>query len=242
MEADATPAAEADESRPRPSRVQWLLVVVPLIGLFVAAQVGDALAPTLVDKHPLWLVALNSRNRNLILTANSIDPIVFFVAASARLLVSDPLFYLLGYWYGDAAVTWMEHRSRSLGSGIRQFEERYFKYAAYPLVAIAPNNLICLLAGSSGMSPPVFIVLNVAGTFVRVLLIMWLGETFEKPIDWLLDFIKEYRWYLTALSVVIVSFSLWREFRSGTAEVSGLLELPEEAEEAAADGAAAESE
>ena len=235
MEPDAAAQTGADEPHPRPTRLQWWLVVAPLIGLFVAAQVGDAIAPSIVDKHPLWLVALNSRNRNLILTANNVDPVVFFVVATVRLLVSDPLFYLLGYWYGDAAVQWMEHRSRSIGSGMRQLEG-WFKYASYPLVAIAPNNFICLLAGSSGMSPPVFLGLNVLGTIGRVLLIMWLGETFEKPIDWVLDFIKDYRWYLTGLSVLVVGVTLWREFRTGTTEVSGLLDL-EETQDDGADGA-----
>ena len=30
-----------------------------------------------------------------------------------RLLISDPLFFLLGYWYGDAAVKWMERRTKT---------------------------------------------------------------------------------------------------------------------------------
>jgi membrane protein DedA with SNARE-associated domain len=222
-EASAAPDRPA---RPVPERWQLWAVVGAVIVLFVGAQVGDALAPTLVTEHPLLLITLNSRNRNLILAVNNIDAPVFFVVASLRLLLSDPLFYLLGYWYGDSAVVWMERRSRSLGQGMRRFEE-YFSYASYPLVAIAPNNAVCLLAGSSGMPPIVFLVLNIGGTIVRVALIMWLGETFEKPIDWLLDVIKEYRWYLMAISVSVVGFSAWRELRQGTSEVSGLKELAE---------------
>ncbi len=213
--------------RPTPSRLQLWLIVGPLITLFVGAQIGDALAPTLVNTHPLVLVLLNARNRNLILTVNQIDPVVFFAVATVRLLLSDPLFYLLGYFYGDAAVHWMERRSSTLGRGVRRFEE-YFRVAAYPLVAIAPNNLICLLAGSGGMSPLTFLVLNLGGTVVRVLLIMWLGEQLEEPIDWLLDFIAEYRWYLMAISVTIVGITLLRELRQGTSEVSGLAHLGEE--------------
>lgn len=224
---DADEAPPATPARPTPSRRQLWLIVGPLIGLFVAAQVGDALAPTLVNSNPVLLIALNSRNRNLILAVNQIDPVVFFVVATLRLLVSDPLFYLLGYFYGDAAVHWMERRSSNIGQGIRKFEE-YFRVAAYPLVAIAPNNLICLLAGSGGMSPIAFISLNLGGTVVRVLLIMWLGETFEQPIDWVLDFIAQYRWYLMAVSVTVVGITLLREFRQGTSEVSGLTNLAHE--------------
>jgi len=217
---------QVERARPTPTRVQLWLIVGPLIVLFVGAQIGDAFAPTLVTENPLLLIVLNSRNRNLILAVNQIDPVVFFVVATLRLLASDPLFYLLGYFYGDAAVHWMERRSSTIGRGIRSFEQ-YFKTASYPLVAIAPNNLICLLAGSSGMSPPVFFALNLGGTIVRVLLIIWLGEQFEAPIDWLLDFIKEYRWYLMAVTVTIVAVTAYREFRQGTSEISGLTHLAE---------------
>lgn len=218
---------EPARERPTPSRLQLWLIVGPLISLFVAAQIGDALAPTLVNTNPLLLVVLNARNRNLILAVNQIDPVVFFLVATLRLLLSDPLFYLLGYFYGDAAVHWMERRSSTLGRGVRRFEE-YFRVASYPLVAIAPNNLICLLAGSGGMAPLTFLVLNLGGTVVRVLLIMWLGEQLEEPIDWLLEFIAEYRWYLMAVSVTVVGVTMWRELRQGTSEVSGLAHLAEE--------------
>lgn len=224
-------SADVPAPRPVPTRLQLWMVVGPLIVLFVGAQVGDALAPTLVAEHPLLLILLNSRTRNLILAVNQIDPAVFFVVATFRLLLSDPLFYVLGYWYGDSAVIWMERRSPSIGRGVRQFE-KYFKSASYPLIAIAPNNPICLLAGSSGMRPRVFFALNIGGTLVRVALIMWLGETFEKPIDWVLDFITEYRWYLMAVSVTIVAVSGYREYRQGTSEVSALRHLAESGDEA----------
>lgn len=200
---------------------------MPLIGLVIAAQVGDALAPTLVDTHPLLLIVLNARNRNLILVVNQIDPVWFFAVGGIRLLVSDPLFYLLGWFYGDAAVSWLERRSVTARRYARSFE-RYFHKASYPLVFIAPNNAICLLAGSSGMRPVYFFALNIAGTLTRLWLIVLIGEAFEKPIEWLLDFIGTYRWYLLAVTVSIVGFTVWRESKAGTSEFQQLRELEDE--------------
>jgi membrane protein DedA with SNARE-associated domain len=177
----------------------------------------------------LLLIILNARTRNLVLVVNQVDSVSFYVVGTLRLLVSDPLFYLLGYYYGDRAVAWIERRSKTWARWTREFEDLYRK-AAYPLVFIAPNNPICLLAGSSGMRPSVFVALNVAGTIARLYLITLFGEAFEEPINWVLDFIKEYRWYLLALTVGIVLISTWRQARSGGTEVHDLVHLEEELE------------
>ena len=216
-------------TREPPSRAILWVIIIPLIGLVIAAQIGDALAPTLVDTHPLLLMTLNARNRNLILVVNQVDTFWFFVVGAFRLMLSDPLFYLLGYFYGDTAVRWMERRSVSAGRWAKQFED-IFRKASYPLVVIAPNNIICLLAGSSGMRPAVFFTLNFVGTIGRLILIVWLGETFEKPIEWVLDFIKDYRWILLGITVSIVAVTGIREVRRGTSEVGQLKQLGDELE------------
>ncbi|HEX8582256.1 MAG TPA: hypothetical protein VF640_08000, partial [Acidimicrobiales bacterium] len=93
------------ERRTPPRRLLPLLVV-PLVALVIASNVGDALAPTLVNEHPVWLMALNARNRNLVLATPYLDAWSYYIVATLRLLVSDPLFYVLGIWYGDGAVRW----------------------------------------------------------------------------------------------------------------------------------------
>jgi membrane protein DedA with SNARE-associated domain len=195
--------------------------------LVVAAQVGDAFAPTLATEHPLTLITLNSRNRNLILTTNELDALSYYGVGFLRLLVSDPLFFILGYWYGDAGVAWVEKRSTSFGSMLRTWEWMFQK-AAWPLVAIAPNNFICLFAGAAGMAPAVFISLNVFGTIVRLYLIRILGETFEAPLDSLLGWIRDYRLPLTALTLVLVVVTVIADRRSGKGELEALTSIEEE--------------
>jgi membrane protein DedA with SNARE-associated domain len=203
------------------------MVLGPLAVLVVAAQIGDALGPTLVTENPLLLITLNARNRNLILVTNQLDALEYYTVGFFRLLASDPLFYLLGYWYGDAGVKWVERKSSSFGSMLRTWEKGFHK-AAWPLVAIAPNNFICLFAGAAGMAPAVFITLNVLGTIGRLWLIRVLGETFEQPIDWVLDFIRDYRIPLTLLAVGLVVFTVVSDRRKGTGELEALTSIEEE--------------
>jgi membrane protein DedA with SNARE-associated domain len=224
--------------RTAPSRRTLALIVVPLIGLVIAAQIGDALAPSLLPDengeggNPLLLIVLNSRNRWLIGVVNHISLFWYYVIGTARALVSDPLFYLLGFWYGDSAVRWMERRTPTFGGLMRSLEKAFRRWG-YPLVFIAPNNWICLLAGSAGMNPALFLVLNVSGTIARLVLIMFLGEAFETPINWVLGFISEYRVPLLILSVTVVGLTVWNESRKGTSEIEQLRRLEHELDEPA---------
>jgi membrane protein DedA with SNARE-associated domain len=213
-------------TRPLPSRRTLTLVSIPIIGLIILSNVGDALAPDLVNSHPLRLLAMNARNRNLILVTNNLDAPSYYIVGTVRLLLADPLFFMLGHWYGDTAIRWMEQRTRSFGQMLRQMEG-WFARAAYPVVFIAPNQYICLFAGAAGMSVTGFFVANISGTIVRLYLIRRLGEAFEAPIDDLLDLIREYRTPLLVISIALFAIVMLNELRSSNA---GLEELAEAAE------------
>jgi membrane protein DedA with SNARE-associated domain len=224
------------QHRQAPSRRTLWLIITPIIVLVIASNIGDALAPSLVDRHPLWLIALNARNRNLVLVTNQLDPVPYYVVGTFRLLLSDPLFYVLGFLYGDAAVTWMERKAPTYGRLMRT-GERFFAAAAYPLVFIAPNNYICLFAGAAGMPITAFVVLNVTGTVARLYLIRVVGDIFDSPIQSILDFIKEYRVPLLAITVALVAFSVWNEHRLGKGEIGSLTHLEEDIEQIEAEEA-----
>jgi membrane protein DedA with SNARE-associated domain len=206
------------------------LVSIPLIALVIMSYVGDALAPTLFDTHPVLLMVLNSRTRNLVLVTNEVDPVTFYAVGIARLLVSDPLFFLLGMWYGDAAVAWMERRTRTWGQVLRQIED-WFSKAAYPIIFIAPNNYVCLFAGAAGMPLKAFFAVNIAGTVFRLWLVRTFGNVFEAPIDDLVGWIGDHRIPLLALSIALVLVSIALEARKGETEVSSLARLDDELEE-----------
>jgi len=213
---------EVGNRRP-PGKHTLKLLTAPIVGLIILSNVGDALAPQLVNSHPLQLIAMNARNRNLILVTNHLDAVSYYVVGTLRLLLSDPLFFLIGYWYGDAALDWMERRTKTYGQVLRQWE-RWFGSAAYPLVFIAPNNFICLFAGAAGMSVTGFFIANISGTIVRLYLIRRLGEAFEAPIDDVLDFIGRYRVPLLIVSVVVFAVVMVNELRQTKEEVGAIEE------------------
>ena len=216
---------DVNEGR-RPNRSRLALVVAPIVVLITAAYVGDALTTTWADRHPLLLVMFNPRNRVLVLTTNQLDALSYYVVAGLRLLASDPLFYLLGRWYGDAMVVWLEKRSKTFGEQVRLYE-RAFAKAAYPLVFIAPNAYICLFAGAAGMAVGPFFVVNIAGTLVRLYLIRRVGEAFDRPIQSVLRFFGRFRWPLFVISVALVVFIVWNDRRQGKDEIGSMIELAE---------------
>jgi membrane protein DedA with SNARE-associated domain len=231
-------AEHLPNGRRRPSRRQLTLVSIPIIGLIILSNVGDALAPDLVNSHPLRLLAMNARNRNLILVTNNLDAPSYYIVGTLRLLLADPLFFLLGRWYGDTAIHWMEQRTKTFGKTMRQMEG-WFAKAMFPVVFIAPNQYICLFAGAAGMSVTGFFVTNISGTIVRLYLIRRLGETFEAPIDDLLSWIRDYRTPLLVVSVGLFALVMINELRR---EGAGLEELAEAAEHEGDDPAGAADE
>lgn len=224
-EDDAEPEVTPGE-RARPPR-RHIVLVGTLIGVLVIANnLGSIFTTTLAEDYPGWLLVLNSTNRTLGLVTNQLDAVSYYLLGSLRLLVADPLFFILGVWYGDAALRWVERKWASQGEMLRMFEKGFEK-AAYPVVFFAPNNIVCLLAGASGMPIAAFVAVNLAGTVTRLYLIRVLGRAFSSPIDRLLDFFAEYRIPLFILSVVAVGASMLMDRRQGRSELEAIRELEE---------------
>lgn len=193
-------------------------VVRILIGLVLisqgAALIGDLALAGFVDSRPAWLIALNPRNRNLALATNQLDAVTYYGIGFARLVASDPVYYLLGFWYGDRALAWVRRRSRTYGPLVDE-GERFFRRASYPLIFAAPNNVVCALSAATGVKLRTFIILNLSGTVARLIVVRQLGEVFESPIQAVIDFIAEYRLPVLIVSAVLVAWTLYSEFRGG---------------------------
>jgi membrane protein DedA with SNARE-associated domain len=203
------------EDRPRPSRRTLTLIVAPIIVIVAIGTVGNAIHPALLKNHPMWLVAMEPRTRYLLLVANKGVPLVpFVVVAVVRKLLSDPLFFLLGFLYGDNAVAWVERRFDNNSGMVRRIE-RLFRRAAPVMVFLFPGPLVCVLAGATGMRIATFALFNVVGTFVAVTFYYYLAETIKGPLDAINGFYsKNFKWLL-ALSVLLTLFWLWDQRRKG---------------------------
>jgi membrane protein DedA with SNARE-associated domain len=226
---------ESAPAAPRPlDRKAITLFAVPMAALTVLAWVGDALAPTLLDRAPLLLLCCNARLRNLVLVSPAVDFAPFVAVAVARLVISDPLFYWFGRRYGDVSIRWME-RKLGPGAGAVLWTEKVFKKAAWPAVGLMPNNIICLLSGATGMAWAGFAVVNVAGTLVRVLCIRLIGNAFSDPILSFNAWIGRNRLLLTAITIGITFVLVARSARRGRERIETPDALADELEAAARD-------
>jgi len=220
--------------QPAHSRRSLYLVLAPIVVLTALSYVGDALYPTLINSHPVWVILLNARKRYLVLASPQIDVVTFVIVGVGRQLLSDPLYFFIGRRYGDAGVRWLERKLGQGASGVTIFEG-WFKKAAYPMVAIAPNPIICVLAGASKMKTGVFFALNLSGTIVTIILLRIFGDVFSSPLDGVLGFLRRYQWPLTALSVVLVVVQIVMARRSGTSELESVSTIERELEQARAE-------
>ncbi len=215
--------------RGRPPRKAIVRVVIGLVILSqVSALAADLVVAGIVDKYPALLIALNPRNRNLIFATNQLEALTFYTVGFLRLVASDPLYYLLGFWYGDRAIAWTERRSRTYGPLIRD-GEAFFRKASYPLIFAAPNNIICALSAATGVKLRTFIALNISGTVFRLVMVRQVGEVLESPIDRVLDFIAAYRLPLLIVSAIAVAWTVFGEFRGNNSELHMLGSLADDA-------------
>ena len=225
-----------DGEKPSYSRRSLYLLLTPIIVLTAVAYVGDALSPTLVNSHPVWLILMNTRKRYLALTSTKIDPVTFFVVGVGRQMIVDPLYFILGRRYGDAGVRWLERKLGDGAAGVTVFEG-WFKKAAYPMVAMAPNAIISVLAGASKMKASVFLALNLGGTVVTIIILRLFGDVFSGPLDSVLGFLRRYQWPLTAISIVLVVVQVVMSHKSGKSELESVSSIERELEEAKAEQA-----
>ncbi|HWH36125.1 MAG TPA: hypothetical protein VNT56_12505 [Acidimicrobiales bacterium] len=201
-----------DEARPPSRRLRLAAVGVPLAVIATAAVVGNALAPTLVVSHPLLLLALNTTTRHLILTSTSVDVVPYVVVGLARRLAEDPFLFLLGRWYGDGAIAWID--SKVGGGRYLSFVQRNFHRVGWLLVAVAPGGVVCTLAGASRMRTWVFLVLNVSGTLATIVVLRRFGDVFSGPVDATVAFVGDHVVVLTAGSILLTAGYLVRRRRT----------------------------
>jgi membrane protein DedA with SNARE-associated domain len=206
------------------------LVIAPLVVMVVAANLGNLFFSVLATDHPLLFIGLNPSNRNLTLVSTEISAWSYYLVGFVRLVLPDPLFYILGIWYGDAAIRWMERKAASYGAMLRTLE-RWFSRHGYVVVFIAPNNAVCLLAGAAAMPVTAFVAANVAGTITRLVLIWVIGDLFDGPLDAVRHFIATYRMPLLAVGFAAVAITVWSDRRRGGGEITDLVHMDEEIHE-----------
>jgi membrane protein DedA with SNARE-associated domain len=213
-----------DRRRRPPSRRTLVIVVTILIAFTIAGTLANIFLAPLRRDHPLVVLLLDARNRQLLLVSNRMGTPAFVSVGVIRRMAADPLYYLLGYWYGERAVRWMEAKLGS-GGGVVRAVERIFARAAPVMVFFFPGAPVCVLAGAAGMSPVVFALCNAAGTVSIVVGLRVFSDALSGPIDSLTSFVDHNAKWLALAAVVATLFLFWQQRRSGTGELQALTDL-----------------
>lgn len=197
-----------EERAPRRIPLVWLLV--PFVLSTIAGYVGDIVGPRLINDHPLAQIALNPRNRWLLLAAPQLDAVSFFVVGFFRLVSTDPMAFLIGWQYGDQAIAWVEKKMGDETGLVRKIE-RWFGKIAPLVILVAPSWNWCVLAGAARMKPQLFVALNLTGTIGRLALFWVAGDAFKDQLEDVLELIQRYQWWLVGLSVAVIALQMFRK-------------------------------
>jgi len=205
---------------------KWIARIVIGLALvnIVAGWIGDLLLSVIVRDNPLILIALSPRDRNLALASPDLEVLPYYIVGFLRLVFFDPFSYLLGFWYGDRALAWIKRRSRTYGPLVDDAQGGFKRYAG-PLIVLFPNNVICMLAGASGIGVGMFVMLNAFGTAARLALLCQFGNIFSGQINSVVDWIDDYRIPILIVSALAIGWTVFGEFRGEDSEVKALIDL-----------------
>src|SRR4051795_8200452 len=185
------------------SRTRITCLAVPMVSFTIALYVGNALAPTLIKDAPLLLLVLAPKLRWLFLVANEVDPFAYFAVPLLRATAVLTVYYLLGHWFGDRSLRWLESRA---GNALRPvlWVERNFHRARIPVTFLFPGNVSALLAGADGMPVALYFVVALASVALRLWAVRALAEILRGPILEIVQWIGDNQLWLTVVSVAVV--------------------------------------
>lgn len=175
------------------------LVVVITSCLFAIGTIGSNIGPALVDNHPLLVISLSARNRNLFGSVPYIDAFPFFTVGFLRLLAAAVALFFVGRWYGERALRWTESQVGEMPRIYRWTEAATVRAGWLAVLLMPGSNIVCLLVGHLQMAPKKFLALITAGIVIR-LNVLWIGgHIFEDQIRWVLSHIERYQWWIVGL-------------------------------------------
>jgi len=219
---------------PQPTRWHRNVVFGAIGTAIVLGWIGDAFWASLVDRSPLTLLLLNAKPRYLILTVNELDPRVFYPVALVRLVITKPLLWLVGAWYGPRTVEWVAARYERTARLIR-WVQRHFARFGWAIMLVTTTNAVCLLAGSVGYPLAGLLAYAVIGTLIRLVLIDLLGRVLSDQIDWFIGWVIDHRIQVIIASIVVVVVGIAWQRRHGGSALDELASLEDAVEHEVAD-------
>lgn len=213
-EPDTAPADAAVAPAPVPRHGP--LWVVLFVGLVVATNVAAATWAKLDDEHPLQLLMLSSRNRYLVITAATAPGFASWALVGAlRLFVAAAVCHMIGRCYGDRALRWFWKFLGMPQEQVAKFEQQIARAEWFVVPFFVGSNIVWALTGAAGTTWRKLAPMFAIGVGVRMLLIWWLAEQFEGPLDDFINLTNRYQLWIIIGSVAVVLLVNLRNFRAG---------------------------
>ena len=181
------------------------------LALYVTGTIGSNVAFGWLDTRPELVLALSSRNRNLLGSVPFINPLAYALIGFSRVMLVAVVLYLVGRWFGPRALGWVENQLGELPSIYRWAQSAIDRVGWVVVVLMPGSNLVCLLAGHRRMDVRRFVTAAAAGTVLK-LVVLWIGgKIFEDQIRAFFDFIEGYQWWLVAAAFAFTfAQAAWR--------------------------------
>jgi membrane protein DedA with SNARE-associated domain len=186
--------------------------------LAVLTLSGAAFMPYLAVHHPYWLLALNPWPRHQILVAPHAELGKFVALVGARGFFNCWISYELGRHYGVKGQSMLAGHAPSLGQALQHIEHVFARFSGLVLLFV-PGLLTSALAGISGFSRPVAMLLSTAGLSGWAFVNYQLGDWLEPYTERVLQFMRDNMIVATlicALIAVIYKLNSRRSARTGS--------------------------
>lgn len=157
----------------------------------LGSLLGTALAPYLLVKAPLLLVAISPAAHHVVLAAASVDPAPLVAVASVRRVLTCVAAYGLGLIYGRGALEWIDERHPRLARFVDWVDRLFSRFGVWLLLP-APTPTVALLAGGARTR---FVAFLIAATLGQVLwngLTVTVGDAISVWTDRLTTFLGEH--------------------------------------------------
>jgi membrane protein DedA with SNARE-associated domain len=164
--------------------------------LYITGTLGSNLAFAWMEDRPELVLALSSRNRNLLASVPFVNPVAYALIGFSRVVLVAMVLYFVGRWFGPRALGWVEGQLGELPA-IYRWAQSGMDRAGWLVVMLMPgSNLVCLLAGHRRMHVRRFATFIAVGTVLK-LVVLWIGgRIFDSQIRAFFDFIDGYQWWL----------------------------------------------
>jgi membrane protein DedA with SNARE-associated domain len=226
MSTHADPVAGATTDRD-PSPGQRRAILITAGTLFVMGTIGSNVGPAWVDERPALVLAMSSRNRNLLGSVPFLDVVPWAAIGFTRVLFVGVVLYFLGKWYGATALRWTEGQLGELPRIYHWFQTAIDRAAWLMLILMPASNLVCMMAGHRRMRLRWFLSFIHTGIVLKLVVLRIGGDQFDDEITDFLGWLNRYQWWVVGGLFALTSLQSANKTRTSLPQIVREIETPD---------------